>query len=315
METLKPRVGVNTHKGNGIPFGGMFRAFLTIRRALLAALSHDVLGTAKAAAYSAILSLFPAILVFTALLALAPEAESVRGDLLSSFTEILPTDTMTLLHASFSNRTARSEQVVFSASLISLWAAMGVMLSLMEGFRRAYNLPRGEWPFWLERIVAFALIPSCLAPMAFATVMVAFGHQFELWVISNTDHVLKSYVLLLWRIIRLAIGLVTTICVLAVIYHFGTPRRQGLKHVIAGASGAASMWFLVTVTYGFYITRFANYSLFYGSLGTVVATLVWLYITSLSVLMGAEFNAQFRPKPSALDSPDSLSEAVQAKSG
>ena len=58
--------------------------------------------------------------------------------------------------------------------------------------------------------------------------------------------------------------------------------------MLAGACGAAVLWFLITVLYGFYVTRFAHYSLFYGSLGTVVATLVWLYITSLSVLMGAD---------------------------
>jgi membrane protein len=289
----------------------MVRAFVKIRGALLAALAHDLLGTAKAAAYSAILCLFPAILVITTLLALAPEAESVRGDLLTSFAEVLPADTMSLLHASLSRQHVRSGQVIFSASLISLWAAMGVMLSLMEGFRRAYNLPRNEWPFWLKRLVALALIPSCLAPMLFATVMVAFGHQIEMWVLSNTGHVLKFYLLLLWRIIRLAIGLVTTIVVLSVIYHFGTPRRRDWRHVTSGASGAATIWFLTTLLYGFYVTRFADYSIFYGSLGTVVATLVWLYITSLSVLMGAEFNAQFHPKASVLQSPASLSEPTE----
>ncbi len=290
----------------------MVRVLVKIRRAFLAALAHDLLGTAKAAAYSAILCFFPAILVVTTLLALAPEAESVRSDLITSFAEVLPPDTMTLLHASFSNHNVRSGQVILSASVLSFWAAMGVMLSLMEGFRRAYNLPRDEWSFGVQRIVALALIPSCLAPMAFATVMVAFGHQIEMWIISNTDHMLKSYFLLLWRIIRLLIGLITTIVVLAVIYHFGTPRRQHVKHVVAGATGAAVIWFLTTLLYGFYVTSFAHYSLFYGSLGTVVATLVWLYITSLSVLMGAEFNAQFNPKPSVQRSPASIPDEREA---
>ena len=289
----------------------MLRAFVKIRCALLAALAHDVLGTAKAAAYSAILCLFPAILVITTLLAMAPEADSFRGDLLTSFDEILPGETMTLLHASFNKQHVRSGQVIFSASLVSLWAAMGVLLSLMEGFRRAYNLPRHEWPFWLERLVAVALIPSCLAPMLFATVIVAFGHQIEMWLLLNTDHVLKFYFLLLWRIIRLAIGLATTILVLAVIYHFGTPRRRHWKHVVAGASGAAGIWFLATLLYGFYVTRFAHYSLFYGSLGTLAVTMVWLYITSLSVLMGAEFNAQFHPKLSVQRSPASPPEQTE----
>ncbi len=278
----------------------MVRVFGKLKRALLAALAHDVLGTAKAAAYSAILCLFPTILVVTTALALAPESATLRGELRVSFTELLPSDTIVLLHSYFSNQKVRSGQVILSSAMISLIAAMGVMLSLMEGFRKAYDLPKREWPFWMERVVAVALIPSCLAPLAFATLIVAFGHQIEMWVLTYTDHVVGAYVLLVWRIVRWSIGILTTVTLLAVIYHFGTPRRQAWRHVIPGASGAAFIWFVATLLYGFYITRFSNYSVVYGSLGTLIATLVWLYITSFSVLMGAEFNAQFYPKPPRL---------------
>ena len=108
---------------------------------MLASLSHDVFGTAKAAAYSAILCLFPTILVLTTLLALTPESDTLRGEMRAAFAEVLPSDTMNLLHAYFTNQKVRSEQVVFSAIVVSLVAAMGMMLSLMEGFRRAYELP------------------------------------------------------------------------------------------------------------------------------------------------------------------------------
>src|SRR5271169_3063685 len=245
------------------------------RLALVTSLSHDVFGTAKGAAYSAILCLFPSILVLTTLLALAPESDSVRGEMRAAFAEVLPNDTMTLLHDYFTNQKARSEQVLTSAILVSLVAAMGMMLSLMEGFRRAYGLPRHEWNFWIERIVALALVPLCLVPMAFATVMVAFGHQIEEWVISNSYHVLGPYVLFIWRIVRWSIGLLTTIFVLAVVYQFGTPRRRAWKYVWPGACGAAVIWFLATLGFGFYLTRFADYS----------------------VLYGPEFNAHIFPKP------------------
>jgi membrane protein len=275
----------------------MGRGFDKVRNALLASLSHDVFGTAKAAAYSAILCLFPTILVITTLLALTPESDTLRGEMRAAFAEVLPDDTMTLLHAYFTNQKVRSEQVLVSAVLVSLMAAMGMMLSLMEGFRRAYDLPRHEWNFWVERMVALALVPSCLVPMAMATVMVAFGHQIEEWVISNSYHVLGTYVLLIWRILRWSIGLFTTIVVLAMIYQFGTPRRQAWKYVLPGASGAAIIWFLATLGFGFYLTRFADYSVLYGPLGAVVATLVWLLIATVSVLIGAECNAHLFPKP------------------
>jgi membrane protein len=281
----------------------MARALEKFRLALLTSLSHDVFGTAKAAAYSAILCLFPTILVLTTLLALTPESDSVRGEMRAAFAEVLPNDTMSLLHDYFTNQKARSEQVLSSAILVSLVAAMGMMLSLMEGFRRAYELPRREWGFWVERGIALAMIPLCLGPLAFATVTVAFGHQIEQWAIESSFHVLGPVVLFLWRIVRWSIGLATTIVVLAMIYQFGTPRRRAWKYVLPGASGAALIWFLATLSFGFYLTRFADYSVVYGPLGAVVATLVWLYIATLSVLIGAEFNAHLFPKPQRIPNP------------
>jgi membrane protein len=275
----------------------MGQALQKFRLALLTSLSHDVFGTAKAAAYSAILCLFPTILVLTTLLALTPESDTLRGELRAAFAEVLPADTMTLLQDYFSHEKLRGEQVVSSAILISLVAAMGMMLSLMEGFRRAYELPRREWNFWVERGVALAMVPLCLLPLGFATITVAFGHQIEEWVVSNSYHVLGPVVLTVWRVVRWAIGLFTTIIVLAMIYQFGTPRRRAWKYVLPGASGAAIIWFLATLSFGFYLTRFADYSVVYGPLGAVVATLVWLFIATLSVLIGAEFNAHLFPKP------------------
>jgi membrane protein len=274
----------------------MPRRLEKLRLAFITSFSHDVFGTAKGAAYSAILCLFPALLVITALLALAPESDTLRGEMRAAFGEVLPSDTMSLLHDYFTTQRARSESVLLSSALISLFAAMGMMLSLMEGFRRAYELPRGEWRFWVERGIALAMVPVCLVPLAFATVFVAFGHQIEVWVVSNSYHVLGPVVLFLWRIVRWTIGLTTTIVVLALIYQFGTPRRRAWKYVLPGATGAALIWFLSTLSFGFYLTRFADYSVVYGPLGAVVATLVWLYITTLSVLIGAEFNAHMFPK-------------------
>jgi uncharacterized BrkB/YihY/UPF0761 family membrane protein len=71
--------------------------------------------------------------------------------------------------------------------------------------------------------------------------------------------------------------------------------RGRWRETIPGAAIATASWFLATLLYGWYVTRFADYSIVYGSLGAAIATLVWLYMISLSVLIGAEFNAQLYP--------------------
>jgi membrane protein len=267
-----------------------------LRQALGKALAHDVFTIAKAAAYSSILSFFPALLVITTLLALTPETDDLAAEVRAILSHVLPSDTMELAQTYFLTRHAHSLQVLWSSLSVAILAPMGVMLSLMEGFRRAYRLPRKVWSFWRLRWTATALIPISLVPMIFASAILVFGHQIELWMIDNADHELRFYVLILWRAVRWAISVATGIAVLTVIYHFGTPRTQIWRRCVPGAVLATLTWFFTTLVYGWYVTRFAVYMVVYGSLAAVIATLVWLYITCLSILIGAEFNAQIFPK-------------------
>jgi membrane protein len=78
--------------------------------------------------------------------------------------------------------------------------------------------------------------------------------------------------------------------VLAALYHFGTKRTEHWLRVVPGAVTGTLLWFPATLAFGWYVTRIADYSMFYGSFGAGIATLVWLYITAFSVLIGAELN-------------------------
>jgi membrane protein len=286
----------------------MVRVLSHLRRAVWSAFGHSAFSMAKAAAYSAILSIFPALLVVTTLFAMMPEGDDVRGVIRAALAQVLPPETMQLVQTYFISNHARSMRLVGGATFVSLFAAMGVLLSLMEGFRRAYRLPRGTWSLWRERLVALLLVPGTMVPMAAATLFLAFGHSIERWMIANSDHELRLYVIVLWRLIRWAIALLASIMSLALIYHFGVPRQSfstggGLRarvsgrwrETMPGATIATACWFIATIVYGFYLTRFADYSIVYGSLGAGIATLVWLYMVSLSVLIGAEFNALLFP--------------------
>lgn len=276
---------------------GMLRPLQQLRRATLHALSHDVLTLARAAAYSAILGLFPALLVVTTVVALVPQGDTLMGEIRSALADFLPGNAIDAIQDYFNTRHVRSLQAVSSALLVTLFGCMGLMTSFMQGFRRAFAAPifddvRTEWNPTRERLTALVLIPSCLVPMALSTALVAFGHQIEEWVVDVTAHGFKPYVLFLWRMSRWSIAILCTAVVLAVIYRFGTPRRQSWRDVLPGAVLSAVVWFITTLVFGWYVTRFADYSIIYGSLGTAVATLVWLYITALAVFLGAEFNAQ-----------------------
>ena len=169
----------------------MVRWVVTFRKAVLLAFEHDMLNTAKAAAYSGMLMLFPTMVVVTTLLALVPEGSSIMGQIRITFMSFLPADTYTLLLSSMQAKRLLSAQLVFSATILSVFAGLGMMLSLMEGFRRAYRLPRTEWRFWERRMRALLLVPMVHVPLALATLLLVFGHQIEHWMIKNSAHELR----------------------------------------------------------------------------------------------------------------------------
>jgi len=210
----------------------------------------------------------------------------VRG----AFEQFLPDDSMSLLQSALQTRRLHSAQLIFSAAGLAIFASLGLMLSLMEGFRRAYQLPLNDWGFWRRRRRALLMVPIVLVPLSLATLVLVFGRQFEVWMIDNAGHELRNYVLFFWRMVRWFVALVTSMIVMGALYHFGTSRKEHWTNVKPGAVTATMVWFPATLAFGWYVTRIADYSMFYGSFGAGIATLIWLYITSFSALLGAELN-------------------------
>ena len=147
-----------------------------------------------------------------------------------------------------------------------------------------------------ERLIAFSLVILAGVPLLFAIVLVAFGSSIESRVLFHLNHVFGFYILLMWTVIRWVIAIMTSIAVIALIYHNAVPRTLHWHSVLPGAILATSMWFPVTLVFGWYLQRYADYSIIYGQLGAGIALLVWMYMISFVILMGAEFNAMLFPR-------------------
>jgi membrane protein len=197
---------------------------------------------------------------------------------------------MNILQSSLGARHMRSTQVILSAASLAVFAGLGVMLSLMEGFRRAYGTRRDAWGFWEKRLRALLLVPIVLVPLSLASLLLVFGHEIEQWMMNVSDHELRHVVIFFWRMVRWLLAVLTSIAVLAALYHFGTRRKEHWGWVFPGAVTATVVWFPATLAFGWYVTRVADYTRFYGSFAAGIATLVWLYLTSFSALIGAELN-------------------------
>jgi membrane protein len=272
----------------------IFRLLNLLRKAVWRAFQHDAFAIAKASAYSSILTFFPTLLVLGSVLAARRNTQAFSREISDALTKILPAGTSTV-QAYLRGSTGRSFGLLFTTSLLTLWLASGVMVSWMEGFRRCYELPK-IWGLVKERLVALSLVVLAGIPLSCSTILVAFGNRIETRILFHIGHEFSPYVYLMWMFIRWLIAIVTSVAVIALIYHNAVPRTQPWHSVLPGATLATGMWFVVTMLFGWYLQNYADYSVIYGSLGVAIALLVWMYMISLVILIGAEFNAILFPR-------------------
>lgn len=270
-----------------------------VRLAYWNAFQHDCLNTAKATAYSAIFALFPALIVLAALVTFLPYAAPLRFQLALFFERVLPVSLAPLLEHYFISvkSSPQSASVILGTVVVSITGAAGVLGTLMEGFRRAYGLLDDSWGPGIRGQIrrylwSVLLVPISLLPLGIVSVVVVFGH----FLLSTLQNMMPTAYdptfLFLVNLVRWSVAVVVTAAVIACIYRFGLPVRPHWRRVLPGAAFATATWFAATLGFGWYVNHLANYSRTYGSLGSGVVLLLWLFLTALTVLCGAELNAE-----------------------
>jgi membrane protein len=263
---------------------------------MVAAFDDGCFSIAKGAAYSALLSFFP-VLTSAATILVQTRAEFISRMLESTLSEIVPPGSEDLVVQQFRITGARPVGVLIVAGLISVWAASGVIKSLIDGFQAAYRVPRNRSFLHLSG-VTMALVLASAIPLICASVLIVFGGEVERVVLNwmRLDPLLTQ-LSAVWRwlsqLIRYAIAFASIVIVTSILYYFGPYRRQRWKFVWPGAIVATVLWLLATSAFGWYTRNIAHYNVMYGSVGAGIALLVWMYLLAFIALIGCEFNAEY----------------------
>ncbi len=161
--------------------------FSTSANRLLASFSSTTLSAwPKAAAFSAILTFFPAILVLASILSRSQSSELFVREIFRAVGRILPEGTNAAVTQYITGAKPVQTEFLVSTSILTLWTASGVMISWMEGFRKAYQMPK-IWGLVKERLIAFLMVVLAGVPMGFASFLVVFGQPDR-----TLDHVSSS---------------------------------------------------------------------------------------------------------------------------
>jgi len=262
-----------------------------LKRASIGLYRDGCIGTAKGVAYSAMLSFFPMVTSIAAILVQA-RAESVSRTVARLLYDVVPPGTEEVVRTLFVVHGARPGWLLIAAMILALFAASGAMMSLMEGFRAVYRIPHGR-SFLHERAMAMLLVATSALPVIGASALIVFGRrgerEFVQWLGVASEG--RGWVLLAGQVLRFVAATGSIIIATALIYYLGPNRKQNFRRLLPGAILATFFWLLATLAFAWYVRYVANYNVMYGSVGAGLALLVWMYLLSIIVLLGCEFNA------------------------
>jgi membrane protein len=225
---------------------------------------------------------------------LGDPTRSVR-EILTTLREILPGDShavvagyITSYVKSMAERPPR--KLLWFSLAGTLWTASGVISSLQSAFNIIYDV-KSNRSFWVRRSISILLVIAVGVPMAAATIATVFAEQVE-------EYLAKYYGFNLvwqgaWNVAHWAIVFLTTVVIASLLYHAATERKQTWRGVLPGAILATGLWLLITLLFNRYVQHFGSYNRVYGSLGAIIVLLIWMYLSALTLLYGAEFNLQF----------------------
>lgn len=252
-------------------------------------LRNHTMQMAAALAYYFVLSLFPALIFLSAVVAFLPVPD-LFGQALSVLGRFLPSDSMGLVRRVLADVITPNRGAFLSFGILgTLWAASGGFSAAIEALNVAYDV-EDDRPFWKTRplAVGLAFITGGLLLIALSVMIV--GPRFGEWFAGKVH--LSSVFVSLWPYIHWSLAFGFTILAVEALYFWAPNVKQRFLATLPGATLAVGCWIALSYLLGLYFRHFANFNKTYGTFGAAVALMIWLYWTGFAMLVGAELNSE-----------------------
>lgn len=263
----------------------------TLRLMIQSFFDHNVGKNAAALAYYLLFALFPMLIFLSNLLGLLNLNVTAITQVAQRF---LPKDIVYLIETYLDYVSHSSSQsMLWFALVFTVWFPMRAVKGLMDEVRLAYHLPKPAKPisYTIRQLIYTVVL---LIVIGLTLLFSTLGKQVLVFVnhlIPEGTLRISEYLLGIWQYLRFVpIGLLM-FAALGMLYAASMDIRPTWKEILPGITAALVSWMLVSIAFSFYVENFANYSVIYGTLGAVIVLLMWLYMTAVILIMGAEFNS------------------------
>ncbi len=254
--------------------------------------NEDKLTTwAAALTYYAVLSIFPALLALVSILGVVgPSATQPLVDNLSTVAPGPAKDILTNALNGIKGNQGASTLALIIGLVTAIWSASGYIGAFMEAANAVWDAPEGR-PFWKKIPTRLGVTIVMLVLLTASALAVVFTGPLA----QSLGDVIGagSTFVTVWGIVKWPVLVIIVSLMISLLYWAAPNVKQpGFPWISPGGVLAVLLWILVSVAFAFYVANFASYNKTYGSLGGVIVFLVWLWLTNLIILLGAEFNSE-----------------------
>ena len=247
---------------------------------------HDVGRDSAALTYYLLFALFPLMVFVSTLLGIL----KLDVDNISQFlSQLVPADVVSVLEAYLIYVSANaSRQLLWFSLVFSIWFPMRATSCLLHSLRKAFNMgpPR---KMLLNQLAILLFTVWLILSIGLTLLLVTVGRR-ALEFVSGLIALPQGFIDL-WSYLRFIVLGVVMFLMLTVLYMLAQGQRRPLKEVAPGVGISLAAWMVLSLAFSYYVEHFANYSVLYGSIATVVVVLLWLYMSGTVLIMGAEYSA------------------------
>jgi membrane protein len=258
------------------------------RRTYRESLDDDLLGQAAQLSYYLFLALFPALLFVLAVASFFPLA-AATDDAARQLGPFVSPQVLQLIQDQMLRIGQQDSGDLVGLGIAgALWSSSAAMVAVTGALNRAYDLTEGR-PWWKVRLTAIALTLSVAVFIVLAASLVLLGPASATW-LGNAGFGPAAEIS--WRILQWPLSFALIAMGIGLVYYFAPDAEQDWVWITPGAIVATLLWLLASVAFRIYIVNFTDYTASYGAVGAVIVLLLWFYLSSVAVLIGAELNSE-----------------------
>jgi membrane protein len=247
-----------------------------------------------ALAYSWLFAVFPFMIFVLSLLPYLPDRYKGQAkEEIGHFVYQLPESAAQTIWQNVNSVLDRPKSGLLIVGLsVAVWAASGGMAMTMGALDRCYELEKGR-PFYKQRAMALLLTLSVATLIVLVVVLLPIGAALKTWLIKREYINETNFAwIVLFDIVRWALALLFMVTALTLVYHFGPGVKHKFHWVTPGAAFCIVVWLVLGLVFRLYVQKFGKYEQTYGTVGGVAVLLLFFYVDSLVLLIGAEINSE-----------------------